>query len=269
MSFIENEVNGVVFMTSQSIETTHAFTTRYGGISSGIYQSLNLAHRVGDDPESVKENYIRLCSALEISTTDIVCSNQVHGINIRVITRKDCGYIFTRTDNQADAVITQSSNIALMVFAADCVPILLYDPVKKAIGAVHAGWRSTAADITGAVVQKMKSEFGCSPSDIKAAIGPCISCCCFETDTDVPNALTSALGDDADKCITRRDEKYLIDLKEANRIMLLKSGLVDIDISDECTSCSNMKYWSHRKTGGQRGSQVALIVIKDTKGTSS
>ena len=248
-------------MTAPNINISHAFTTRIGGVSDGIHKSLNLAQSTGDKFENVRKNYTILCNTLDISIEDIVCSNQVHGTHIRVVTQNDRGKLFTPNPHRADGLITNVPGIALMVFAADCVPILLYDPVKKAAGAIHAGWRSTVADILGAAVEKMTSEFGCSPVDIKAAIGPCISKCCFETDSDVVNALTKVLGDNTHECLTTRGSKYLVDLKEANKILLKRAGSIDIMVSDECTSCNADKYWSHRKTKGQRGSQAAVIVI--------
>jgi len=265
MSFETINKNGIVFMTAPNIDTTHAFTTRTGGVSSGIYKSLNLAQRAGDDPDDVKENYSLLCSALGISIDDIVCSAQVHGINIRCVSQEDRGRLFLPASHplfspyQADGLITNTRGVALMVYTADCVPILLYDPLKKAAGAVHAGWRGTAAGIAGIAVQKMVDEYGCSPSDIKAAIGPCISKCCFETDSDVADAVTAVLKEDAGMCISQSGKKYKIDLKEINRILLFKAGLTDITISDECTSCLGDKYWSHRKTQGHRGTQAAII----------
>jgi len=261
MKFKENNKNGVVFMTSPNINTTHAFTTRIGGVSSGIFESLNLAQRAGDDHEKVRENYSRLCSALGISIDDLVCSTQVHGTYIRVITREDCGGLLKSNSHQADGLITKTPGAALLVFTADCVPILLYDPVQNAAAAVHAGWRSTVANITGIAVQKMETEFGCSHSDIKAAIGPCISKCCFETDADVAGAVRGALPGNAEDCLTQHGSKYMVDLKEVNRILLTQAGVTDIIVSDECTSCLDNKYWSHRKTQGNRGSQAAVIVI--------
>ena len=256
-------------MTSPNIDTTHAFTTRYGGVSSGIFESMNLAQRAGDEPENVKENYAILCHALGFSTADIVCSNQVHGTYIRIATGEDRGELFPTAQHdrtkphQADGLITNNPGIALMVFTADCVPILLHYPAQNVIGAVHAGWRGTVSDIAGVAIRKMESEFGCSPADIKAAIGPCISKCCYETDEDVANALRRALPEMADDCLTQHEHKYMVDLKKANYLLLVKAGLRDIVISDECTSCSSDKYWSHRKTNGRRGSQAAVITMNN------
>jgi len=261
MSLIENKCDDIVYMKSPNSKTKHAFTTRFGGVSSVIHQSLNLAHRSNDEYDNVKENYSRLCKILGISTDDIVCSNQVHGTHIRVATKDDRNTLFMSKPDQADGSITQTPGVALMVFTADCVPILLHDPVKKIIGAVHAGWRGTVADIAGVAIRKMESEFNCSPADIRAAIGPCISMCCFETNNDVTDALAGSLPGSAGDCIIKHGDKFKVDLKQANRIFLENAGVTDIIVSDECTSCLSDKYWSHRKTGGQRGSQVAIIVL--------
>jgi len=248
-------------MTSPNIKTTHAFTTRLGGVSTGIYDSLNLAQKAGDNIDNVKENYSRLCAALGISKDDLVCSTQVHGTDIRLITRDDCGRLLQNNPYKADGLISRTPGAALMIFTADCVPILLYDPVKKAAGAFHAGWRGTVSNIAGIAVSKFCESFGSSPADIKAAIGPCISKCCFETHNDVADALRSALGQSANSCFTQTADKFMIDLKQTNRIFLSKAGVTDINISDECTSCSSEKYWSHRKTKGERGTQAAIILI--------
>ena len=261
MSFDLINKNGVVLMTSPNINTTHAFTTRLGGVSTGIYKSMNLAQKSEDNFDNVKANYSQLCNALGISPDDIVCGTQVHGTFIRAATNNDRGQLFKPNPHQADGIITKTPGLALMIFTADCVPILLYDPVKKVAAAVHAGWRSTVADITGIAVNKMVTEFGSSPADINAAIGPCISKCCFETDSDVVKAIADTLGESSQSCYSQKNNKYMVDLKETNRLLLSRVGIKNISISDECTFCSFDKYWSHRKTNGKRGSQAAIIII--------
>jgi hypothetical protein len=256
--FKENNYNGVIYMTAPNIQTTHAFTTRFGGVSSGVYASMNLAYRADDDPENVKENYSLLCSALGISVNSIVSSRQVHGTFIRVTTRDDCGKLFLQTGHQADGLITTEPEAALMVYTADCVPILLFDPVKNAVGAVHAGWRGTSSNISSIAVQKMKSEFGCSPGDISAAIGPGISKCCYETDSDVADAMKKILPTES-ICTAAQNGKFMVDLKEANRLLLTQAGVLSITVSNECTSCLSDKYWSHRRLGSNRGTQAAII----------
>ena len=259
---LETKTNEVIYMTSPNIQAAHAFTTRYGGVSRGIYMSLNLGVNSGDDLSGVRENYSLICSAIGISADDIVCSRQIHSARIRVVGRGDRGYLFKPTPYEADGLITSDAGVALTVFTADCVPILLHDPVRGAIGAVHSGWRGTALDVVGAAVRMMKSEFQCVPGDIAAAIGPCISKCCYETEQDVVDALGQVLPDAVEKCVEPRGYKFMVDLKEANRLLLLNAGVSDIIISDDCTSCHSDKYWSHRRTSGKRGSQAAIISIR-------
>jgi len=253
-------------MTSSNINTTHAFTTRFGGVSEGIYASMNLGLNLGDDITMVERNYNILCQNIGIESESIVASRQVHGTNIRVVTHKERGQLFSTERLEADGMITNDPTITLMVYAGDCVPILFHDPIRNVVCAVHAGWRGTVADIAGTAVRKMQSDFASHPSDIHVAIGPCISQCCFETQSDVAYGLLEALGPDALACISRRGPKFKIDLKEANRLFLTRAGISEIAISDECTCCSYNKYWSHRKTKGRRGSQVALIAPHLKKG---
>ena len=263
MDFIETNHEGVIYMASPDITTAHAFTTRHGGVSSGIYSSLNLGMKLGDDPGCVEENYSRICRALGTMPGDIVCSSQIHSARIRVVSQKDRKRLFKPNPEQADGLVTCDSGVALTVFTADCVPILLHDPVAGAIGAVHAGWRGTAADIAGAAVQAMIGEFGCMPENIRAAIGPCISVCCYETGSDVADAMHKIISDPPvykSKSFSSSG-KFMADLKECNRRLLIRAGLRDISVSDECTCCENEKYWSHRFTGGKRGSQAAIIVL--------
>jgi len=263
---IENIKNEIVYMTSPNIEAPHAFSTRFGGVSKGVYSSMNLGLSSGDRRDTVIENYRILSGTLGIAANDIVFSMQVHGADIRVAAKADQGSLFSSAHHQADGLITCEPEVALLVFAGDCVPILLHDPTLGAVGAVHAGWRGTASNVVGAAVRKMSSEFGSSPSNIKAAIGPCISKCCFETDVDVAQRLTESLGAAVAQCIEAQGAKYMIDLKSTNKILLEQAGVVDIAVSDECTSCLSDKYWSHRKTKGKRGSQAGVIVIRDSEG---
>jgi len=259
--FTEKRHNDLVYMTAPNIEANHAFTTRYGGASRGIFESLNLGIFLGDDPVHVNGNFRSLCDALSISCDDIVRSRQVHAADIRVVTDDDRGRVFDETPNAADGLITQETGVALMIFIADCLPILLHDDVRHVAGAVHAGWRGTVLDIAGAAVRKMSEVYGCLPGSIKAAIGPGISKCCYETDRDVADALYAALGSSAMTCVTESGSKFMVDLKEANRLLLIRSGLSDISVSDECTACRCDKYWSHRRSNGRRGSQAAVITL--------
>ena len=155
--------------------------------------------------------------------------------------------------------------LVLVIFTADCTPILLHDRVTGAVGAVHAGWRGTALDIAGKAVAAMVEQFGCDPKNIHAAIGPNIGVCCFETGGEVPQAMVDTFGDEARRWIFPTGDKYYVNLKEINRHALSRRGVGYIDVSDACTACQSARFWSHRVTGGNRGSQGAIIVCKEKK----
>lgn len=261
--FKENAAgNGVVYMTAPNISVTHAFTTRQGGVSEGIFSSLNLGEHRGDSEENVRENYRRLSEALGLST--VVFPRQVHGTTVRAVTARDGHELFSEIPYEADGLVTAEKGVALVVFTADCIPILLHDPVRGAVGAVHAGWRGTARDIAGEGVRKMAECFGCDPKNIRAAIGPGIGKCCFETGPEVPEAVLAALPDGGSFVLPgNREGKYTVDLRGVNRALLIRAGVrpENIAVSNECTMCKREKYWSHRFTNGLRGSQASVIAL--------
>lgn len=265
MSFIENKVNGVTFMTAPVIRARHGFSTRYGGVSSGIFSSLNLAMTRGDDPEAVVENYRRLTAAVGGSFDNaLALTRQVHGNVVRVVTEPDPGLSWADRP-ECDGVVTAQPGITLFCFTADCVPVLLCDADNGVIAAVHCGWRSSVADILGAAVEKMTG-LGADAGSICAAIGPAIGACCFEVGPEVPEAAERLLGEGLGALCRPepgRGGKFLLDLRGVNRRRLLQLGLraENIGVSDECTVCSPEKYWSHRYTRGERGCQAALICL--------
>lgn len=250
------------YLVAAGVAVPHAFTTRRGGVSVGYLAGLNLGMNRGDEPQNVAENYARLVKTLGFDAEKLVLANQVHGDFVRVVTETDNRGLDHRQYPECDGLITSTPGVTLVVFTADCTPILLHDPVTGAVGAVHAGWRGTALDIAGKVVRKMASEFGCRPGDIRAAIGPNIGPCCFETDGDVPAALRETFGSAVEEFIRPGEEKFYVDLKAINALALRRTGVEQIEISTDCTMCSPEKYWSHRYTRGVRGSQGALIVCK-------
>ena len=268
MSFYDKQKEGLTLHTSELLEgagAVHAFTTRSGGVSRGIYASLNLGKDRGDDMANVRENYRRVCAALGVDMEKLVFTNQVHGELVRRVTLADAGKGLDKpVDYEVDGLMTDIPGLVLAAFTADCIPILLFDPVAKAVAAVHAGWRGTALGIAARAVEGMVSQYGCKGENILAAIGPGISQCCFETDADVPNAMTAAFGSAALPFIQDRgDGKFNLDLKGLNALWLKRAGLREghIDISPDCTMCEHEKYWSHRYTKGERGSQAALIAL--------
>ncbi len=270
MAFAEHTVNGVVFRAAPALEAAggavHGFSTRAGGVSTGCWASLNLGVSRGDDPAHVRENYRRFCAAVGADCASVVLANQVHGDKVRVVTSADCAQgLYGHRAYEADGLITDVPGAALVVFSADCIPVLLYDPVREVVAAAHAGWMGTALGIVTRAVEKMTSVYGCDPASILAAIGPGISQCCFETHADVPDAMTAALGAGApDYVQTLGGGKYKVDLKGLNALRLRRAGLLPahISIDPDCTVCHPEKYWSHRVHRDQRGSQAAVIQLK-------
>ena len=263
MSFQTNNKNGLVYLTSDVLQgVSHGFSTRLGGVSPAPRDSLNLDHR-DDTPANVQENFHRFCSAVGTDAERIVLSKQIHRDDVRLVTAEDCGKGLWRERDYdgADALICATPNVPLVVFSADCGVILLHDGVRGAIGAVHAGWRSTAMGIVSKAVREMVREFGCEAKNIRAAIGPSIGACCFETDEDVPLAMREALGEDAENFMVKRGQKWHVDLKAINRYWLQREGVTMIDTSDHCTACRTDLYWSHRKMGLARGEQAAMISL--------
>lgn len=255
------------YLTSALLEgTAHCFSTRYGGVSEGHLASLNLGVHRGDVPENVLKNYGILGDTVGFAPEDTVFTKQIHSDIVERVGKAQRGRgIFVPVEQGCDGLVTNEPEVALTVFSADCTPILFYDPVKGAIGAVHAGWRGTAAGIAGKAVEKMQQEFGCRPSDIRTAIGPCISQCCFETDADVPEAMLQAFGKEAEEFIRSQGKKYYVNLKGINALILRRAGVELIDIADACTACQPERFWSHRRVGNQRGSLAAVIMIRGDK----
>ncbi|MBO4853765.1 MAG: peptidoglycan editing factor PgeF [Oscillospiraceae bacterium] len=264
MSFHIHEKNGLTYLTCDLLSgVRHGFSTRRGGVSPPPWDSLNLGVGRGDAMENVRENYRRFCDAIGADAARCVLSKQVHEANVRLVTSDDCGKGLWRDRDytSADAMICNQPDIPLVVFSADCNVILLYDDATGAVGAAHAGWRGTAQGIVKAAVESMAAQFGTHPSRIRAAIGPAIGPCCFETDNDVPDALRDALGEAAEPYMAWNGKKWHIDLRAVNALWLRRSGVERIDICDHCTACRTDLYWSHRKTGGARGAQIAMISL--------
>ncbi len=240
----------------------HCFSTRFGGVSEGYLSSLNLGTHRGDDPAKVLENYRILGKAVGFDPLNTVFTKQIHSDIVEKVDRSHCGRGLLREVTEGcDGLITNEEGVVLTVFSADCTPVLFFDPVAKAIGAAHAGWRGTAAGIAAKVVEKLSAEFGSDPKNIRVAVGPCISQCCFETHSDVPNAMIESLGEDAKAHILSNGDKYLVDLKGLNALWLRKAGVEQIHIAKECTACEPDRFWSHRRVGDKRGSLATMITL--------
>lgn len=263
MSILTHKIGALAYLTAEGITVPHCFTTRYGGVSAGCLSSLNLGAHRGDDPKNVEKNFSILADALGFDTKNAVLTHQIHTDIVRRVSKTDGQGLDHAAYPECDALITNDPGTALVVFTADCTPILLQDPVTGAVGAAHAGWRGTAADLAGKTVRAMIRAFGCDPKNIRGAIGPNIGQCCFETDAEVPNAMLQTFGNAALPQIRSVAEKYYVNLKELNALSLRRAGVTRIEISPACTACDPQQFWSHRITKGARGSQGAVIVCKE------
>lgn len=257
------------YLTADALAgSVHCFSTRFGGVSEGMLASLNLGTHRGDSPENVRENYEILGKAVGFLPEQTVFTKQQHTAIVAPATRADCGTgLLREREDVCDALVTNEPGAALVCFAADCTPVLFYDPVQRVVAAVHAGWRGTANGIVRKAVEKMIAEFGSRPEDICAAIGPSISQCCFETDIDVPQAMLAAFGEAANAFIEKRGEKYFVDNKGLNKLWLTRAGVTKIDVSPACTMCQPDRFWSHRYTKGHRGSHTGIIKLPEEAAT--
>ena len=252
------------YLRAPEITAPHCFTTRFGGVSRGYLDSLNIGIHRGDDWENVLKNYEILGNALGFDIHNLVLSHQTHTDTVTRVGKPETGAgLFAPELPECDALITNEPGVALAIFTADCTPILLHDPVTGAVGAAHAGWRGTASAIAGKTVAAMTRAYGCDPANIRAAIGPNIGPCCFQTDRDVPDAMLEAFGEAAMPFIRQQEDKDYVNLKEINALVLRQAGVRQIDISRDCTVCQSHRFWSHRVTHGLRGSQGAIIVCKE------
>lgn len=263
MAIITQTQGALEYFTAQSILVPHGFTTRSGGVSQGSLASLNLGLHRGDRRENVEKNYDILGAELGFSREDLVLTRQIHSDIVRPVTHADCRGIDNHDYPECDGLITRDPGTALMIFTADCTPILFWDPVTGAVGACHAGWRGTVADIAGKTVRAMAACYGCRPADIRCAIGPNIGPCCFETGPEVPQAAVAAFGEAALDAVRPAGDKYYVNLKALNALALRRAGAEQIEISGECTMCGHDRFWSHRYTRGDRGAQGAIIVCKE------
>lgn len=253
------ESEGLVLETSPLLTASHGFTTRIGGVSAAPMDSLNIGFGRGDESANVIENYNRLGRAVGFDPDRAILTRQIHGDTIRRVTAVDVFGIEAPRQN-CDALITDLPGTALVIFTADCIPVLFHDPVTGAVGAAHCGWRGTALGLAAKTIRAMCKAYGCDAANIRAAIGPGISTCCFETDADVPEAMRAALGEAAEPYLHPEGEKWHVDLKAINAHWLRSAGVREIDISDSCTACDPTLFWSHRRMGAARGSQGAVIV---------
>ncbi|MDR5659357.1 peptidoglycan editing factor PgeF [Serpentinicella sp. ANB-PHB4] len=245
----------------------HGFSTRLGGVSEGIYASMNLSFTVGDKKENVLENYRRFCNALGIDYKNLVLSSQTHGNAVRVVTKEDMGKGITkvRDYDHIDGLITNEPNLALVTHYADCVPLFFLDPEKKVVGVAHAGWKGTVGKIGEKMIDRFKDHYGSNPEDILVGIGPSIGVCCYEVSGDVIEQFKKLGPEDKKWWIDKRNDKYQIDLWGLNRTILERRGVKtnNITVTDICTRCNKEYLFSHRGHLGKRGGLAAVIQLNE------
>jgi polyphenol oxidase len=242
---------------------THAFCTRLGGVSEEDYASLNISFKEGDWESKVLQNWNRLATAFSIPLDQFLTLNQVHGDDIFVI--KPFGDYFPENKTlNYDAIVTTRQNLAICIKTADCVPVFIVDRAKKIIAAVHAGWKSTALEISAKVIRMLCDKYGSYPRDILAAIGPAIGLCCFEVDEEAADIFQNQKDHEAFLFPGERPNKWIVDLPEANRRQMINCGIpeANIDVSGLCTSCRQDLFFSHRGSGGITGRQLNFMMIK-------
>ena len=244
----------------------HCFTTRYGGVSEGMFSTLNLSFTRGDVKESVEENYRRIAEAMGTDCAHLVCSDQTHTTNIRVVTEADAGkgIIRPRDYTDIDGLITNVPNLVLVTFYADCVPLYIVDPVHHAIGLSHSGWRGTVARMGKCTLDAMHREYGTEAADVYCAIGPSICQDCYEVSEDVVVQFEQTFtGHESEILINKGNGKYQLDLWKANEIVLLKAGVKPehLAVTDVCTCCNPELLFSHRASHGKRGNLGAFLCL--------
>ena len=267
MAFTLTERDGLGWTTTDTLGTKHMFTRRLGGVGEFPYTSN--PDPLWEAPERqvrVRELWKTLRAAGGFPDEGFCFTRQVHGTVIRRVGAADRTMppLGVRPED-CDGLITSEPNVPICVFTADCVPVLFHEPEAGIVCAVHSGWKGTVHDMMGAAVRAVE-ELGGRREALRAAIGPCISRCCFETGPEVKQAVEALLGADAEGLCPPEDGvpgKYMVDLKETNRRRLLQLGVrpEHIDVSPDCTKCMSDVYWSHRATGGHRGTMASIIML--------
>lgn len=244
----------------------HGISTRLGGQSKGAFASLNLALHVGDDAADVWQNRQRFCTSMGLVAEDICTPEQIHGALIQRVYRRDAGRgSCTYADAIAgtDALITDEPGLPLLLCFADCTPILLLDPVHRATGIAHGGWKGTVQRIAAKTLQAMQREFGTRPSDLLVGIGPAIGPCCYAVGDDVARQFQQEFPA-CEGLLPVYEDAVHLDLWRANQYQLEQAGVLTthIDRADTCTACNSSLFFSYRAEHGQTGRIGAMIALK-------
>lgn len=273
--FRERTENGVLFLEFPLFTETgmvrHGFSTRIGGVSEGDCAEMNLSFTRGDKEEAVKENFRRMGRAIGVRPEQMVFTVQTHTTNVREVSAEDPGNGYGRriAYTDVDGLVTNRPGVCLTTFYADCVPLFFLDPVKKAIGLSHSGWRGTVGKMGKATVDKMASLYGSDPKDILAAVGPSICRECYEVSGDVIDAFRESYEERYwdDLFYRKENGKYQLDLWKANEIVLKEAGITEehMAVTNLCTCCNSRLLFSHRASHGKRGNLGAFLALAPGK----
>lgn len=245
----------------------HGFSTRLGGVSEGDFSTLNLSFVRGDHKEKVAKNYERILDTMGMKETQLIFSDQVHDTKIHVVTKEDApkNNRFERNLEGIDGLVTNVENLTLVTSYADCVPIYFVDPVNKAIGLSHSGWKGTLNKIGQKTLKVMHDTYGTEAKDVLVAIGPSICFDCYEISKEVADLFLENFSDEFGQKILydKGNGKYQLDLWLTNKLMLQEVGVLEenIQISNICTNCNHSLLFSHRASGGKRGNLAAFLAI--------
>ena len=273
MPFIEKDgIRYYYFERLQSAGLIHGIFTRHGGVSPATWGSLNAGSRVWDTRASVAENIRRAVESLGRKSVSLAAVRQVHGSDVRVVTGGLGGAgLLQRADperipaqdplSESDAMVSSDPEVTLFMRFADCVPILFFDPVRRAAGMAHAGWRGTVRKVAANTVRRMVAAFGSRPRDILAGIGPAICAEHYEVGAEVVEAFEESFAGLGLGALLKESNRPRLDLSGANRLLLQAEGLRDIEVSAECTAESRGQWYSHRAEGGKTGRFMALAGI--------
>lgn len=266
-----HEKDGVVWLTYPALSKIagirHGFSTRLGGVSKEHLYSMNLSFSRGDQEENVRENFRRMSAVIGFAPENLVFSDQTHTANVRVVTEADRGkgYAVPRDYHDIDGLVTNVPGLMLATFYADCVPLYFVDPVHKAIGLSHSGWRGTVQKIGRETVEMMAREYGSRSEDLYAAVGPSICQECYEVSEDVIEEFKKAFEKRWHEQLFYKKEngKYQLNLWKANEAVLLEAGILPehISVTDLCTCCNAELLYSHRASKGMRGNLAAFLGI--------
>ncbi|MDO4284600.1 MAG: peptidoglycan editing factor PgeF [Eubacteriales bacterium] len=273
-----HEVTALTFpaLTATGI-VSHAFSTRLGGVSQGPYAQMNLGLSRNDRPKAVRENYRLMAAFLGRKPEDVTISYQTHTSTVRVVTEEDRGKGLTRERDyrDVDGLVTNVPGIVLTTLHADCTPLYFVDPVRRAIGLAHSGWRGTVGRIGRETVRAMQETYGSDPADLVAVIGPSICGCCYEVGAEVAEAFFDEFGKESclEAGILREGglarqiapDKYRLDLWAANALLLQQAGITGehLHISRLCTCENSALLFSHRAVrGGERGNLAAFLSLE-------